>query len=240
MRTNLFLSTLFAVSLVGSVAMAERPARERPAREPRAIQQLRIHGDTVDKSESRGARAARASNPASTVRDVKNPLRDAAASRVNCSDTGADCSKASRPAQASHASGPGASRPGEQRGSAKSPLHQRADARVNCNEADECSSSSKASQPRWAGSGRTTKQSNDAISLAVREEQKRMGAAGSDRMVCNEADECMMSSKAAKKLWALESIKAGTFRGAAATTKDAPAEKGLKASERAARDAAKR
>ena len=54
-----------------------------------------------------------------------------------------------------------------------------------------------------------------ATVLTPRDAQPRlMGQAGSDRMVCNEADECMMSSKASKKIWALESIKAGTFHGA--------------------------
>ena len=31
------------------------------------------------------------------------------------------------------------------------------------------------------------------------------------RMACNEADECMMSSKTAKKMWAYEAVRAGTF-----------------------------
>ena len=35
-------------------------------------------------------------------------------------------------------------------------------------------------------------------------------------MVCNDADECMMSSKAATKTWAYNSIKAGTWQGPAA------------------------
>ena len=59
-----------------------------------------------------------------------------------------------------------------------------------------------------------------------------LGQAGSDRMVCNEADECMMSSKASKKIWALESIKAGTFHGA--QTGDVVPTKGQKTAERAA------
>jgi hypothetical protein len=50
MRTNLFLSTLLAVSLLGGAALANKPSAERPAREPRAIQILRWHGDVVDKS----------------------------------------------------------------------------------------------------------------------------------------------------------------------------------------------
>ena len=52
-----------------------------------------------------------------------------------------------------------------------------------------------------------------------------MGQAGSERMVCNEADECMMSSKAAKKVWAIESVKAGTFRAASVEATPARAPK---------------
>jgi len=235
MRTNLFLSTLVAVSLVAGAALAEKPTR--PVREPRAIQALRIHGDLHDKTYGRTDKAARASSSTDVVREVKNPLRDTAASRINCSDTGADCSRAARPAQAGNAAS--ASRAGVQQNGARNPVRQRVDARVNCNEADECSASSKATQAKWAGAG--TKVGKGAVTmLSPRDVQPRLlGQAGSDRMVCNEADECMMSSKAAKKIWAVEAIKAGTFRGAPA---DATPTRPLKTNDRASqqRDTADR
>ena len=49
MRTSLFLSGLFAVSLFGSVALAEKPHADKPTKEPKAVQILRSHGDVVDK-----------------------------------------------------------------------------------------------------------------------------------------------------------------------------------------------
>lgn len=233
MRTNLFLSTLFAVSLVGGVALAEKPTHDRPAREPRAIQALRVHGDTVDKTYAHADKAASRASHQSAVREVRNPLRDTSASRINCSDTGADCGRASRPAQASHGAAGAGHASAQHAGSARSPLQQRADSRVNCNEADECSASSKSSQPKWSG-GHGAKVGKDApTSLTPRDAQPRMlGQAGSDRMVCNEADECMMSSKASKKIWALESIKAGTFHRA--QTGDVVPTKGQKTADRAA------
>ncbi|MFO0754926.1 MAG: hypothetical protein U0359_00425 [Byssovorax sp.] len=210
MRTTLFLSTLFALSLAGSAALAEKPAHDKPIREPRAIQTLRIHGDTVDKSYAHADKASRASNSASAVREVKSPLKDPGASRMNCSDTGADCSKGAHAAAPKAA--PQGARAGGEHGSVRSPLHERADARVNCNEADECSASSRASQPKWTGHGTGGQLGKDATVLTARDAQPRlMGQAGSDRMACNEADECMMSSKAAKKIWAIESVKAGTM-----------------------------
>jgi hypothetical protein len=232
MRTNLFLSTLFAVSLVGGVALAEKPTHDHPAREPRAIQALRAHGDTVDKSYVHADKASHASNASSSVRETKSPLRDTAASRINCSDTGADCGRASRPAQASHGSA-GASHGNADHGSLKSPLQKQADSRMNCNEADECSASSKSAQSKWSG-GHGAKVGKDApTSLTPRDAQPRMlGQAGGDRMACNEADECMMSSKASKKIWALESIKAGTFHHM--QTGDVVPTKGQKTAERAA------
>ncbi|MEO7329158.1 MAG: hypothetical protein ABI193_11295 [Minicystis sp.] len=234
MRTNLFLSTLFAVSLVGGVALAEKPTHDRPVREPRAIQALRVHGDTVDKAYAHAGKASHAGNASSSAtRETKSPLRDTAASRINCSDTGADCGRTSRPAQASHGAGAGAGHVGVQKDSTRSPLRQNADSRMNCNEADECSASSKSAASKWSGgAGAKVGKNAGANVLTPRDAQPRMlGQAGSERMACNEADECMMSSKASKKIWALESIKAGTFRSA---TGDVTPTKGQKTADRAA------
>src|SRR5690349_4626970 len=48
MRHSLFLSTLFAVSMIGGAALAEKP-QSAAGHAPRVIENLRAHGDTVDK-----------------------------------------------------------------------------------------------------------------------------------------------------------------------------------------------
>ena len=176
MRTNLFLSTLFAVSLLGGAALANKPGVERPVREPRTIQAFRAHGDVVDKSYRSTDRATRQSHvddsSAAKTHGQRTPApNDRASSRINCSDTGADCGTSSR----------NAAKP-EVRGASQSPV-----------------------KPTSAAPQKSS---------------------GNERMNCNEADECMMSSKDAKKIWAYEAVKAGTFNGPidAAAQKDTNAQ----------------
>ncbi len=224
MRTNLFLSTLFAVSLLGGAAMAGKPGGERPVREPRAIENLRSHGDMVDKSyrtndpKANHSRVTDASAQKTQQQRTARP-NDRASSRINCSDTGADCGTSSRstvrPDARSAPSAPSAQ-------ASKAPTPSAGNERMNCNEADECSVSSKGARKAWAqnnGGNSPTEKPGASRSL----DQRTIMQPSDSRMSCNEADECMMSSKDAKKIWAIESVKAGTFNGAAnaAAEKDA-------------------
>ena len=217
MRTNLFLSTLFAVSLVGGAALAETPVK--------AVDRLRSHGDLVDKQYKGGA-AAQAhvtSKPeagtASPQKATHNPV-DRAASRVNCSDTGADCAA---PKGQAHQSGAVEGGPSEAGRAAQRPAFLDkvlGSDRMVCNEADECMMSSRAASRAWSGGHAAAGHTSGTMPLSKQEQESRMdGQASGDRMSCNDGDQCMMSSKAAKKDWSYESIKKGTWKGPEAPQK---------------------
>jgi len=216
MRTTLFLSTLFAVSLVGGAALAEKSAQERPARQPRAIEILRAHGDTVDKSyrgSDRVLRHDRSGEQTSAKTRQASMPNDRSSSRINCSDTGADCGGHARSTRAPTSS----SSLAPQQRTSKSPLTKPGNDRMKCNEADECGVSSKGAKKTWAASSGASSPTEKSLpALQGGQDARRSMEAGEDRMVCNEADECMMSSKAAGKIWAKESVKAGTWHGAQA------------------------
>jgi len=214
MRTNLFLSTLFAVSLASGAALAEKP--HDAAKPPRAIEHLRSHGDTLDKtyrtSDKAPASASAASSQTTTVTHTKSAV-DKAASRINCSDSGADCAASHGD---THAAGAEASAKG-------STYVLRAPAfldkilgsdRTQFNEAGEAQGMNHNAVKRaWSHAG-ADRGATGTIPLAVQKQNVRLDQeASSDRMSCNDADECMMSSKAAKKNWAYTSIKAGTWQG---------------------------
>jgi len=216
MRTNLFLSTLFAVSLLGGAAIAGKPGGERPIREPRAIEHLRSHGDVVDKSYRTSDPKARLSHTNESTQQKTQSQRtarpnDRASSRINCSDTGADCGTSSR----STARPDARSAPSASAGAAsKAPQTGAGNERMNCNEADECSISSKGAKKAWAQNSAANSPTDKPGVSSKNLDQRVLMQPSDSRMSCNEADECMMSSKDAKKVWAIESVKAGTFRGA--------------------------
>lgn len=220
MRTHLFLSTLFAVSGVlagaGGAALAEKPHDATQAKAPRAIENLRSHGDTVDKAYRGADKApAGASQTSARVTQTKSPV-DTGSSRINCSESGADCS-APRAPSASRANGleAGAS----QHGYAVRPpafLDKILGSdRTNFNEAGEDEGmSGRAVKRAWSHAGGGRAASTATVPLAGQKQNVRaQEQASSDRMSCNDADECMMSSKAVKKIWAYTSIKAGTWTG---------------------------
>jgi hypothetical protein len=93
--------------------------------------------------------------------------------------------------------------------------------RMVCNEADECAMNHAAVQRAWANaggkgaSGHGSKESKVAAGNAA---TQKMGerTRGTDettgaRMQCNDAGECLMSSKTAQKIWAYEAVRAGTW-----------------------------
>lgn len=226
MRTNLFLSTLFAVSLLGGAAMADKPGFDRPARMPHAIEAFRSHGDVVDKVYRGSDSAARQSHvndsAARQARSIERSplLKDRAASRINCSDTGTDCGVSSRSNVKPDAHSSAAQRGPSQ--ASKSPLASKGNERVNCNDAEDCNISSHGAAKTWAGNGvggGSSPTEKPGVGARALDERTRMQPSDS-RMACNEADECMMSSKDSKKIWAVEAVKAGTFNNAAYAAAD--------------------
>jgi len=223
MRTNLFVSTLFALSLVSVAALAEKPHDGTQGKGPRALENLRSHGDMVDKT-YRGADKApgNASSQASTTSRTSQTKTsiDKGASRVNCSESGADCSASSRAA--------GNSANGLEAGASQHGYAVRAPAfldkilgndRTNFNEAGEDEGmSGRAVKRAWSHSsgsvgGRGAAGTATLLLAGQKQNVRGQEQASSDRMSCNDADECMMSSKAVKKSWAYTSIKAGTWSG---------------------------
>jgi hypothetical protein len=247
MRTTLFLSSLFAVTLVSGAALAEKPgASSTPARMPRALEKVRIHGDIVGKV-YRGSnrtivdKAQKAATP-ERVRPTRNPLSKVE-SRINCSNTGVDCG-APRARNDEKASGLGTTSVDGARERQPPAFLQKilGSDRMQCNEADECSMSQRAARRAWSRASNGQKTVGDRDSHGTADSAASAGAQQAQqqrvekvrtrrsevqaRMVCNEADECMMSSKEAKKIWAYEAVKAGTWKGPAAKSKT-PAEKAI-------------
>ncbi len=216
MRQSLFLSTLFAVTLAGGAALAEKP-QAAPSKEPRQIERLRAHGDTVDKV-YRGADKARVGatdSAASADRQASQGKGqvDKGASRVNCSsDSGADCSA---PRGADKANALEAS-PKQTSRAARAPAFLEkilGSDRMSCNEADECSMSNRAVKRAWSHAA-GGKAEGAALPLSSQKQVDRLSQQySSSRMSCNEGDECSMSSKQAKKEWSYAAVKAGTWQG---------------------------
>lgn len=222
MRTSLFLSTLFAVSMLGGAALAEKPQMVGTTREPRVVEHLRAHGDIVDKSYSAperpamGAPAARdagASTTAPTQRG-RAPL-DRSASRVNCSDSGVDCLavRGSSPRVVTPAAGSSAP---VTRAPAFLDKILGSD-RTDFNEAGlDQGMSERAVKRAWSHTATDAHGAGASVPLAQQRQVERTSQqASSARMSCNEADECSMSAKDARKEWASASIKAGTWSGPA-------------------------
>lgn len=212
MRTPLIISTLFAVSLFGSTALAEKP-------QPQRFNMPRNHGDTVDKNVrqmqkpnvTRDARQLQ-------VRQAKNPV-DKAASRINCS-VDADCGNGAKAQRQSPADQATAGNRVDKSMRAPGILAKVLGSdRMQCNEAGEsCAMNSAAVKREWA-SGSPAAAGNKAAFGAMGSNKQQMrersdGQRAEGRMACNEADECSMNHKDVAKIWARESIKAGTFKPA--------------------------
>lgn len=227
MRTSLFLSSLFAVTLVTGAAMAEK-ASSTPVRMPRAVEKIRNHGDVVDKFRGSSARAGvrpqDAGQATSGRVDAPRNPRDKGESRILCGENDVKCG---RGAKASHgdniAVGADAAADKGDRNVRKPAFLDKVlgSDRMNCNEAEECSMSLRAAKRAWSN-GQDKSQGDGAQTAAPASQVEKVRirrAEATDRMACNEAGECMMSSKAAKKIWAYESAKAGTFKGPDAAAK---------------------
>jgi hypothetical protein len=217
MRTALLLSTLFAVSTIGGAALAEKPQVGTSPREPRVIEHIRAHGDTVDKSyrpEGRDARPGEAPSTRATPASAHaKPILSRGESRVNCSDTGVDCT-------ASHGKAQGQSAGAEGGHASRPPAFLDkilGNDRTNFNEAGEDQGMSlHAAQRAWSRASAARGNTTPALTMGTQRQVDRKSLQASDaRMSCNEADECSMSTKAMRKVWAEASIKAGTWTGPA-------------------------
>jgi hypothetical protein len=219
------LSTLAAATLVSGLALADKPhdasTPTHSAREPQSVERLRAHGDMVDKSYHSADRVApaQASSGGSAAQTRQSHMQkaDKGASRINCSDSGADCS-------ASHGDGGSKSAVSE---AGSSETHRGArwpsfldkimgSDRTNFTEAGEDEGMSpRAVKRAWehAGHGAGASGVTEAnMPLGERQKVDRHSEqASGNRYSCNEADECSMSNKAVKKEWAAASVRAGTF-----------------------------
>lgn len=201
MRTTLIFSTLFAVTLFTGAALADRP---------HAVDRHRWHGDTVDKTHRTVVRQAR---PSAARQSATRTVVDRGASRMSCSEMGADCGVRRVTAHQRAAS----AHEGRVARAPASLDRILGNGRTSFNEAGEAQGMKKASVRRlWshASPGASGGSPGRTASLS-RQDQRAHGEmkASENRMVCNEANECTMSSKQAKKEWAYRSVKAGTWRG---------------------------
>jgi hypothetical protein len=217
MRTSLFAPTLFTVSLIGGVALADKP---------HVMDQLRARGDIVDKVYAAPrvvSEAASFGAPGVQAGAARNsrPSFDKAASRVNCADVDVSCASSSSAshgastsskAHVEHAAISGARRPA----SLDKVLGSD---RTNFNEAGEDQGMSlHAAQRAWShGSSSSGGDAGGAASKSIGDRQAAAHETGdsgsSGRMSCNEADECTMSNKDTRKIWAKASADAGTLAG---------------------------
>ncbi|HEY4119481.1 MAG TPA: hypothetical protein VGM56_16550 [Byssovorax sp.] len=205
MRTSLFLSSLFAVSLVGGVALADMHGRTDSGR---------AHGDQIDKNyRSSADRAAtpRASAPVRTAAPVpqgshtRSPVSQKETDRINCAPDSDACGHTNH---AARARGVSQSTPASgAKSSSKNPFAQRESHRVNCSDGDECTASSKASK---ALGSKDSAKSSSSTAVQSHATTNRKDAQVNVRMSCNEGDVCSMSSKDAQKFWRAESFKHGT------------------------------
>jgi hypothetical protein len=139
MRVSVLLSSLFAVTLLSSAALAEKPTRNP-------------HDRTSHVREPREARMQRADLERIRSRVAGDQARPSAqkdrVNRVSCSDTGMDCGRSSRSNDSARGAGQkinAASRVVRDR-DLKLPSQDR----MACNEGGECSMSSKAVAKIWA------------------------------------------------------------------------------------------
>lgn len=221
MRTTLFLSTLFAVTLVGGAALAENPRGVSPTKAPSVVQRLRAKGDIVDKSYRASDRLPQgARDAASTAARAAAPVRvhfDRTSPLVNCSDSGVDCHAPRGAAQANGlaASADQTNRPAQAPAFLDKVLGKD---RTNFNEADmDQGMNSRAVKRIWSSAaGRSAGAATGTVPLAQQKQNVRtQEQASSARMSCNEADQCSISNKEVKKVWAYDAIKKGVWKGPA-------------------------
>lgn len=202
MRTILCIPTLLALTLASGAALADKGHG--------AVDRLRARGDVLDKS-YRTAPSHAAPQRSDRVAAPVRPMPDRGASRVTCSETGLDCpQRASRSGGAAEGAGQGL-----RATHAPSFLDKVLGSdRTTFNEAGEAQGmSGRAVKRAWS---RSTPGAASAATTALSHQAQhaRSGEqASANRMACNEAGECMMSSKKAKAQWSYSAVKAGTWQG---------------------------
>lgn len=228
MRTSLFLPALFAVALVGSSALAERPNRSVPDR-------LRARGDMAEKVYRNAPERAAKVAPQQQASKGRASFVDRGGSRVSCSDAGVDCA-AQRGASARASNLESRAAASADGRSARMPAFMAkilGSDRTSFNEAGEDQGmSTRAAKRAWANAGGGASGGDgvgrgvNGVSRGAAEQRASAGlpASGSLRMACDDAG-CTMSSKGAKKEWSYQAVRAGTWSG--------PEAKGVTPQERA-------
>lgn len=222
MRTTLFLTTLFAATLVTGAALAEKPT-----------DRLRAHGDMVDKNHRAGRQAAGQPGTSSSnlVRPASMIDQHRGTSRVSCSDTSVDCAAARG---SSHATGVAASKDAAGHVSRAPAFLDKilGSERTSFNEAGESNGmSTRAARRVWssAGGGQAGAQGGAQVPLAQQHQVMRTQQQASDnRTACNEGDQCMASSKKSKTEWSYQAVKGGTWKGPEAK-QQSPADRAVQA-----------
>jgi hypothetical protein len=209
MRTSLFVSSLFVVSLIGGAALADKPTIH-------AFDKARSHGDIVDKSYKTTSRDPVGSVASSTTTAAtppqKSPLQNPAASRINCAES-VDCGGQANKAHPAASQGSQTSTSQHAAVSPKAPktMEGKGGDRMSCNEGDDCTISSAAANGIWAKQrAQAVPSASDSVSAKAGQmtlSNRKMNQEYEARMSCNEGDDCTFSSKQAQKIWRTESFK---------------------------------
>jgi hypothetical protein len=206
MRHSLFLSSLFAATLVSGAALADNL---------HPIEFGRAHGDTFEKTYRISAAHESLRGPAEReASNTHSPIQQKQNERVNCSQDSADCASSHGNTAKGGGSSPAAST-GAAGKSAPNAIVGKGNDRVSCNEAGEgCEMSSKAAKAGFGkGNGASPTDATPMAQAAMAAADRKLNQAYSERTSCNEGDECSFSSKAAKEIWRTEAFKHGTAQG---------------------------
>ncbi|MFT3775486.1 MAG: hypothetical protein QM820_59825 [Minicystis sp.] len=211
MRTTLFLSTLFAVTLFGGAALAEKP---------HAVDRLRARGDVVDKSYRHEVRVSAQRDPQNASASRARFIPDRASSRVSCSEMGTDCPR-SRAAERNASVAADANAAGADHARRVPAVLEKAmgSDRTSFNEAGESQGmSTRAAKRVWAAASadraaaNAMPQGEEGAQAPKQQQARAVAPPEQSRMSCDEAG-CSPSSKATKKEWSYNAVRAGTWNG---------------------------
>jgi len=228
MRGRIFISVLLGVSLLALPAFGHRPPREHQAREapgkpdPPGIERSRPGNDEGGMSSANVKaiidRAAHSRAPGNGFGKVNNAMgqallgRASASTRTSFNEAGEDngMSKASAQAavaKAAHSRAPGNGGFGKVNNAKGKSLigNKTMSMRSACNEADECSVGKAGAQAAVFQAAHSRAPGNGGGSIDKMNNAKGKSLLGrampSDRMACNEADECSIGNTGAKAEW---------------------------------------
>jgi hypothetical protein len=198
MRTSLFVSTLIAVSLVGSAALADKA--KGPGEKLRMRGEMHEKFQRVDRVKPQAHSSARS--------DRSSMLKSPADTRRSCSESQADCSASRSTAARNDARGKlGALQASVKKGP-PNPLESKIGGmKMACNEGEECSLSRAGAKAIWS-KARVSGGATGAATTTGGFDDRKLNQVASARMGGD--GEPYMSSKEAQKIWRTEAFKAGT------------------------------